>query len=65
MLVEEFQDDWLVHGHLCCENGMNLLYLCLHIDISLPSSLCSREYLVWKNILVKEFQDSCKVHGLL
>ena len=65
MLVEEDQDACLVHGHLLCVNGMNLLFLSLYIDICLPSSLCSREYMVWKNMLFEEFQDGCFVLGYL
>ena len=44
---------------------MNLLFLSLHIVVSLPSSLCSREYMVWKNMLFEEFQDCCFVLGYL
>ena len=29
----------------------------------LPSSFCSREYIVWKKMFVEEFQDGSLVHG--
>ena len=35
----------------------DLLFLSLHVARSLPSSFCSRGYMVWKKMLVEEFQD--------
>ena len=48
MMFKEFQDGCLVLGNLWYANGMILR--------SLPSSFCSRRYMVWKE-LVEEFQD--------
>ena len=38
---------------------MILAILSLHVARSLSLSLCSRGYIVWKKMLVEEFQDSC------
>ena len=115
MLVEEFQDGCIVHGHIWCANGVILaisespycwkpsinflfkriygfirrcwlknskmalkcmaifdvwmgwyyLFLSLQIARSLPSSFWSREYMVWKEMVVEESQYICLVHGLL
>ena len=45
--------------------GCFVLFLSLHIAGSLPSSFSSRVYMVWKKMLVEEFQDGCLVHGHL
>ena len=39
--------------------GWFLLFLSLHYAVSLPWSFCSRGYMVWKKMLVEEFQDGC------
>ena len=36
-----------------------------HIAWSFPSIFCSREYMVWKKMLVEEFQDGSLVHDHL
>ena len=45
--------------------GWFKLFLSLNVAWSLPSSFCSRGYMVWKKILVKEFQNGCLVLGNL
>ena len=47
MVVEEVQDDCLVHDHLWCVNGVILAILSLSVGGSLPSSF----YMVWKRCL--------------
>ena len=42
-----------------------LAILSLNIARSLPSSFWTREYMVWKRIMVEEFQDAWIVHGNL
>ena len=51
MLVEEFQDVCLVHGHLYCVNWVLLAILSLSLAGSLQSSCFSKEYMVWKRCL--------------
>ena len=57
MLVEEFQDNCLVHGHLWC---VNWVIFANSESYMLPEAFhpvfCSREYMVWK-MLFEEFQD--------
>ena len=45
--------------------GWLKLFLSLHFAGSLSSIFWSREVMVWKKILVEEFQDGCYVHGHL
>ena len=44
--------------------GWFLLFLSLHIAVSLPLSFCSRRYMVWKK-LDEKLQDGCLEHGSL
>ena len=44
--------------------GWFLLFPSLHIALSLPSSFCSRGYIVWK-MLDEKLQDGCLEHGSL
>ena len=57
---------WLLRVWLSlrCERDW-LAILSLHIGRSLPSSFWTREYMVWKKMLVEEFQDAWIVHGNL
>ena len=65
MLVEEFQDGCFVLGYLWYANGMILAISesPRYRKERLPSSFCSKEYIVWKKLLVEEFQDGSLVHG--
>ena len=65
MMFEEFQDGCSMmdpHWHL---NGMISAFLCYLSACCLPSSFCSRGYMVWKMMMFEEFQDGCLVLGNL
>ena len=48
MLVEEFQDDCLVHDHLLSVDGMIVAILSLSVALRIPPCLCSIEYMGFK-----------------
>ena len=51
---------------LCYTNmQMVSMFLCILSACCLPSSFCSRGYIVWKIIIFEEFQDDCLVLGHL
>ena len=50
---------------LMCEWDDFCQFWVIQVAWSLPSSFCSREYMVWQKMLVEEIQDGCYVHGHL
>ena len=48
MLVEEFQDDCLVHDHLLSVDRMIVAILSLSVALRIPPCLCSIEYMGFK-----------------
>ena len=46
-------------------NGIISAFLCNLSSCCLPSSFCSKGYMVWKKMMFKEFQDGCLVLGNL
>ena len=57
--LEENVGWWIPRWLLSAKQSLIcLLFLSLHVARSLPSSFCSRGYMVWK-MLVEEFQDGC------
>ena len=65
MMFEEFQDGCSMMDHLSDLNGMTTAFLCNLFTCCLPSSFCSREYMVWKMMMFEEFQDGYLVLGNL
>ena len=53
MLVEEFQDACLVHGHLWYVNRVILAILSLYVACGIPPRFCSKEYMDWKRFCLK------------
>ena len=53
MLIEEFQDGCLVHGHLWYVNRVILAILSIYVAWGIPSRFCSKVYMGWKRCCLK------------
>ena len=60
-MFEEFHDGGLMLGPPRHLHGMVSAFLCNPSAYCLPSSFCSRAYMVWKMMMLEEFQDGCLV----
>ena len=65
VLFEDFHDGGLMLGPLWHLKGMILAFLCSLSAWCLPSSFCSRRYMVLKIMMFEEIQDVCLVLGNL
>ena len=65
MMFEEFQDGCSMLDPLWHLNRMISAFLCNLSACCLPSSFCSRGYMVSKRMMFEEFQDGCLVLGNL
>ena len=59
MLIEEFQDHCLVHGHLLCVNGVILVILSLPKAWRIPPSFLLNRISGLEEMLFKEQKNVC------